>query len=84
MKKNLKNNKPANWDAEISELEQFFDEVDLPKGTVINKWTKTTDVRKFIDLHLAVAKAQRGNPTFLPYLNRLQKLKKILTQNKAL
>jgi len=39
------------------------------------------DCPLFIDTHLATVKANNGNETFLPYLNRLQELKQVLTIN---
>jgi hypothetical protein len=68
------------WDAEIRELEMFFDSrkdnlpasVKVRDGVILN-------VPLFIESHLARVKAHNGNPTFQPYLDRLTGLKNLLT-----
>lgn len=71
-------NNKANWSDKIQELELYFKEnksrtpiatYDLKSGGLI------TDVPKFIDSHLSTVKQNNGNPTFLPYLERLIELK---------
>lgn len=68
------------WD--ITGLETFFSEVQLPAGEVqLNRCTVITDVPEFVESHFAVVKSNNGIKTFLPYLNRLQDLKQILISN---
>jgi len=43
--------------------------------------TPKRDLSKFIHSHIATVKANNGNRTFLPYLNRLQDLKQFLNTN---
>ncbi len=62
-----------NWDQEISELEQFFNDIPPIDSIVnLNQYTKIIDVKKFINSHLTIVKAQNGNPCYRPYLESLQ------------
>ncbi|MEN5306315.1 DUF6371 domain-containing protein [Chryseobacterium cucumeris] len=64
------------WDKEIQALENFFTEAETPDHPIqFNTYSNISDVRKFIKSHLSVIKANNGNPTFLPYLSRLQQLR---------
>lgn len=68
------------WD--IAELETFFSMIQLPNEPIkLNDWNTVIDVSKFIESHFATVNANNGKKSFLPYLNRLQKLKRILTIN---
>lgn len=74
--------KPESWEPEISELELYFTKIELPKQPVkLNSYSTITNVSLFIETHFATVKANNGKRTFLPYLNRLQELKQILTIN---
>lgn len=74
--------KPECWEQEISELEYYFKSIKLPTQPVMLKsQNKISNCSLFIECHLATAKANNGKTTFLPYLNRLQELKQILTIN---
>jgi hypothetical protein len=68
------------WDAEIKALEAFFDsrKDNLPES-VKTGHSVIVNVPLFIESHLARVKAHNGNPTFLPYLDRLTALKNLLT-----
>jgi hypothetical protein len=68
------------WDAEIRELEMFFDsrKDNLPES-VKTGHSEIVNVPLFIESHLARVKAHNGNPTFQPYLDRLTGLKNLLT-----
>jgi hypothetical protein len=67
------------WISEIDSLETFFAGIDLPVSQVkLNSWTTINDVQAFLDSHFATVKANIGNPTFLPYLHRLQELKRLI------
>ncbi len=64
----------------VEELVAFFDEVVLPESAIqLDTATQIVDVRKFINAHIDVVKANNGNPSFIPYLDRLNKLKSILS-----
>ena len=74
--------KPQNWSNDIAELENYFASIELPTQPVkLNRCSTITDCSLFIESHFATVKANNGKRTFLPYMNRLQELKKILTIN---
>jgi hypothetical protein len=65
------------WD--ITELETYFNAVQLPKRPIrLDQCSTINNVRNFIDSHIEIAKHNNGNSTFLPYLTRLQALKQYL------
>lgn len=71
---------PRNWSNDIAELENYFASIELPTQPVkLNRCSTITDCNKFVKSHLDAVRANNGNRTFLPYLNRLQELKKVLT-----
>ena len=73
---------PQNWGNDIAELENYFTGIELPTQPVkLNKSSTIKDCSLFIDSHLTTVKRNNGNRTFLPYLNRLQELKQVLTIN---
>lgn len=73
---------PQNWNNDIAELENYFASIELPTQPVkLNRCSTITDCSLFIESHFATVKANNGNRTFLPYLNRLQELKQVLTIN---
>jgi hypothetical protein len=64
---------------EINDLETYFSKITLPNQPImLNQCSTITNVPLFIESHLAAAKANKGKRTFLPYLNRLHELKKVL------
>lgn len=71
--------KPENWEQDITELENYFAGIALPtKPITLNQCGTITDCSLFVESHFATVKANNGNRTFLPYLERLQKIKSIL------
>lgn len=69
----------ADWSKTINTLETFFNKTSLPKEPImLDQTTKITDIELFIKSHLNVVKANNGNKTFLPYLERLINFKKTL------
>lgn len=73
---------PQNWSNDIAELENYFASIELPTQPVkLNRCSTITDCSLFIESHFATVKANNGKRTFLPYLNRLQELKQVLTIN---
>ena len=71
-----------NWNSDIAELENYFASIELPTQPVkLNDRSTITDCSLFIESHFATVKANNGKRTFLPYLNRLQELKQVLTIN---
>jgi hypothetical protein len=77
-RRNFKHN-TKDWEREINSLEACFAKIDLPaKPVKLNSFTTITDASVFLENHFATVKANIGNPIFLPYLTRLQELKKYL------
>lgn len=73
---------PQNWSNDIKELENYFTNIKLPTEPIkLNQYSTLKNCSLFIEKHLATVKQFNGNITFLPYLNRLQELKQILTIN---
>ena len=71
---------PENWGNDIAELENYFASIELPTQPVrLNGCSTIKDCTLFIESHFATVKANNGKRTFLPYLNRLQELKQVLT-----
>jgi len=78
----IKKEQPQNWSDDVAELENYFAGITLPTQPInLTAWEKIENVPLFIESHFATVKANNGNRTFLPYLNRLQELKQILTTN---
>jgi hypothetical protein len=68
------------WKKDITELENYFAGIPLPTQPVkLNRCSTITDCSLFIESHFATVKANNDKRTFLPYLNRLQELKQVLT-----
>ena len=77
-----KKEQPENWNNEITELETYFANIEPPTQPIkLNQCSTITDYSLFIESHFAIVKANNGKETFLPDLNRLQELKRILTLN---
>ena len=67
------------WGQQIAELENFFSEVELPAEPIrLNQCSEVLNVSLFVETHFARVKANNGNETFSPYLNRLKELKQKL------
>ena len=74
--------KPESWEQDITELENYFTGIALPTQPIkLNRCSTITNCSLFIESHFATVKANNGKRTFLPYLNRLQELKQVLTTN---
>ncbi len=70
------------WEDDVNALERFFSGTKLPDYPVkLNPYCTISDVLLFIDSHLSTVKANKGNPTFTPYLTRLQELKQFIDEN---
>lgn len=74
-------NASTDWSESIPELVNYYQDATLPNGPVrLNPCSTVTNIPLFVESHLANVQAYKENPTFLPYLERLQQLKNILTQ----
>jgi len=72
--------KPESWEQDIAELENYFTGITIPTQPVkLKPGESIKDVSTFIESHFATVKANNSKRTFLPYLNRLQELKQVLT-----
>lgn len=69
---------PGAWEDEIQELEA----AEWPsRGTAkISGCVVVDNIQAFVHGHLETVKANNGNPTYRPYLDRLKELRKILDQ----
>lgn len=64
------------WGQQIAELENFFNEVELPAEPIrLNQCSEVLNVSLFVETHLATLKNYNGNSNFLPFLNRLKLIK---------
>ena len=74
--------KPKSWEQDITELENYFTNITLPTQPVkLNKCSTIIYCSLFIESHFTTVKANNGKRTFLPYLNRLQELKQVITKS---
>jgi len=77
-----------NWTNELLELENFFKSIELPASPVtLDKGVVIINCDIFVESHIATARTYNGNKNFLPFIERLRKLKEICkilsaTQNK--
>ena len=70
------------WTKEISQLDEFYSRIALPSHPIqLNSYTRITIIKGFITANLEVARAQNGNPTYRPYLNRVIELMIYLKEN---
>ena len=68
------------WSKDIAELEQFYSNITLrPEPIQLNQCCRILNISTFLKANLEAVKANNGNRTFLPYLNRLKDLQQILT-----
>lgn len=73
---------PENWQQDITELENYFLGTTLTTQPMkLNQCTTVNNISLFIESHFAILKTNNGKRAFLPYLERLQILKKVLTTN---
>lgn len=64
------------WNNEIREIEAFFQSTETPsKPILLNNNERVPNIDVLVKNHLLTVKANNGNVTFLPYLNRLRELK---------
>lgn len=72
-------NQVGSWELDITELENYFSGVNLPPSTFeLNQFSTINDCPLFLKVHFDTVKANNGNPTYRPYLNRLHELKAVL------
>ena len=71
---------PKNWEQDILELETYFSSIELTnKPLALNQCSIITNTALFIESHFAIVKKNIGKQIFLPYINRLKEVKRLLT-----
>lgn len=71
-----------NWNSEIQQIELSLKAYPITKTCYkLNNWTIIDEPQKFVDSHLDTLKANNGNPTYQPYLTRLQLFVKLLSES---
>ena len=74
---------PKTWEQDITELENYFARIAiLTQPIKLSQCSTITDCSLFIEGHLSTVNRNKDKATYLPYLQRLHKLKNIL-QNKT-
>jgi len=63
---------------DINTGEIYFNINELPKSIQLNQCTFISDVKKFVQSHIAYCNTYFKNNIHIPYLNRLNELKNIL------
>lgn len=70
------------WDERLLKVENFEDVAATRTTSLrLDKATIILDVSKFYPAHLAVVKENRGKTTFLPYLERLERVVELLASS---
>ena len=73
--------KSASWDSVINELAAFFNSIILPDRPIkLDQFSTINNVHDFVQNHFETIKVNNGKKNFLPYLERLQNLKVVLTE----
>jgi hypothetical protein len=71
---------PGSWTKEIEGIDRFFQTKKIPPGLIlIDGIHPVSDPAKYVKTEMEIIKAQNGNPTFRPYLDRLIKLSEIIS-----
>lgn len=65
----------------LTTLEHNFSQMTLPQELQLSEGEFIKDVPKMIESHIAFLKANSGNMTFMPYFERLVRLKQILDKS---
>lgn len=66
----------VNWNAEIREIDEFLANNELPDNVRLNAWTMIGSGKKYMAANLDPARAENGNPTYRPYLDRAMEFMK--------
>jgi predicted RNA-binding Zn-ribbon protein involved in translation (DUF1610 family) len=73
---------PGTWTSEIETVETFFSAPHtLDDKILLDGIYPVNDIKAFLSANLEPAKAQNGNPTYRPYLNRVRSLMQFLKGN---
>ena len=66
-------------ESEIDELEAFFKDFGFPAAIDLAPFERVLDPRKFVDGHITILRARRGEKAYIPYYTRLLKFKGVLS-----
>ena len=70
---------PIDWDQRIAKLEKYFEGINISINSIaINPFTTIYDIPGFIESHMILIKTCNKNHVYLPYLERLEKLRELL------
>jgi hypothetical protein len=69
-----------NWLTEIEAIESILKKNDHKTSIKLKNGGAIINLNKFIESHLETVKFHNGNKVFLPYLNRLKEITKIITK----
>lgn len=64
--------KPICWSSRIEKIEDVISQSNCPKSMTLNSCSVISNVDAFVKAHLIIVKANNGNSTYLPYLDRLE------------
>ena len=72
----VKREQSEDWSDQIKELVSYFSNTSIPTNPIkLDVCSTITNTKLFIESHIATVRANNGNKTFLPYLNRLETLR---------
>ena len=79
----MKNKKHNIWDT-LDELVKFYATTDVSniEPMHLDDVTYLMDVSKFVRSHLSYVQVNKGKDSFIPYMERLHKLKELIIENK--
>jgi hypothetical protein len=64
----------------IDDIESYFASIEYNQKQIkIDKCGTITDLKKFVESHVATVKSNNGKPTFKPYYDRLEQVKNLLS-----
>ena len=64
----------------IDDIERYFASIEYNQKQIkIDKCGTITDLKKFVESHVATVKSNNGKPTFKPYYDRLVQVKNLLS-----
>ena len=67
------------WTDDYYDLLDYFKSIELPTEPIqVNECATIMDIKHYLRAHFKILQAQNGNKAYLPYLENLKSLKKIL------
>ena len=65
----------------LDDLIEYFENVEIPNEVKLSECATIVDVRKFIKYHIKTLQGNSGVYRYLPYYERLAKLKEIIEES---